>query len=447
MPKRNLLLLCLMTAIGLVSWLARDRSQHGRRFGEVMAAIESLYLEPVDEASLFRAAMTGVFSKLDEHSAFIDGEQRQALEAALDQEFGGVGLELAIDARDGTLIVESPVVGSPAWRAGIAVGDRIIAIDGATTRGMKVGEAVALLRGQVGRGVTLEIDGEDGSHGVSLVRETVRTESVLGDRRLSDGSWDWFIEGESGIAFIRVTGFGERTLKELDESLEAIQASQSPRGIILDLRGNPGGLLSVAIDVCDRFLDEGIIVSTRGRAPAGSQQKGVAAVELLNMRRATQGAACAGVPMAVLIDGLTASAGEIVAACLQDNRRAHVVGSRSFGKGTVQSIVPLLDGESLLKLTTSEYLRPSNANIHRAASDADDAVWGVSPDSGHQITPTAEAVRGVVAWRKARDGVLKIADSDAPPVGSQTAADFPRSIDTVLARAIEAIIDHNGVSN
>ena len=109
--------------------------------------------------------------------------------------------------------------------------------------------------------------------------------------------------------------------------------------------------------------------------------------------------------------------------------------------------MPLLDGESLLKLTTSEYLRPSNANIHRAASDADDAVWGVSPDSGHQITPTAEAVRGVVAWRKARDGVLKIADSDAPPVGSQTAADFPRSIDTVLARAIEAIIDHNGVSD
>ncbi|MEI6037063.1 MAG: S41 family peptidase [Planctomycetota bacterium] len=447
MPKRNLLLLCLMTAIGLVSWLARDRSQHGRRFGEVMAAIERLYLEPVDEASLFRAAMTGVFSKLDEHSAFIDGEQRQALEAALNQEFGGVGLELAIDARDGTLTVESPVVGSPAWRVGIAVGDKIIAIDGATTRGMKVGDAVALLRGPVGRGVTLEIAGEAGSHEVSLVRETVRTESVLGDRRLSDGSWDWFIEGESGIAFIRLTGFGERTLKDLDGSLEAIQASQSTRGIILDLRGNPGGLLSVAIDVCDRFLDDGIIVSTRGRARVSSQQKGVAAVDLLNTHRATQGVACAGVPMAVLIDGLTASAGEIVAACLQDNHRAHVVGSRSFGKGTVQSILPLLDGESLLKLTTSEYLRPSSANIHRAAADADDAVWGVSPDRGHEITPTAETLGGVMAWRKARDVVLKSGDSGAMPVASQTVAQLPRSIDPVLAKAIEAILDHNGVSD
>ena len=266
---------------------------------------------------------------------------------------------------------------------------------------------------------------------IPLEREIVRTESVLGDRRRPDGSWDWFVEGEPGLVHLRITSFGEHTLEDLDRAVAEITAAQTPRGVILDLRGNPGGLLSTAIEVSDRFLDEAVIVSTRGReATAGG--RGAA----LDVRRAKAGSVFAGLPMVVLVDGLTASAGEIVAAALQDNDRATVVGSRSFGKGTVQSIVPLSDGRSLLKLTTSEYLRPSQANIHRREGDAE---WGVSPEPRNEINPPAQTLETVKAWRAARDVVLP---PDAPagaPVTNESAAVLPRHVDPVIARAIDVL--------
>jgi carboxyl-terminal processing protease len=219
---------------------------------------------------------------------------------------------------------------------------------------------------------------------------------------------------------VRIVSFGEHTAADLDAAIEALdrEAAGRLRGLVLDLRGNPGGLLGAAVDTCDRFLDEGVIVSTVGRR-AGAAEAGVT-------RRAEPGAALAGVRLAVLVDGLTASAAEIVAACLQDNRRATVVGSRTYGKGTVQSIVPLSDGRSLLKLTTSEYLRPSRANIHRRPGDGDDAVWGVTPDAGFEITPPAATLERTRGWRRARDL------GDQGPMASAV----PRSIDPVLATAL-----------
>jgi carboxyl-terminal processing protease len=430
MPKRNLLLLCLLTVVCVLAWTARDRGVHGRHFGEVLAAIERSYLEPVDPETLFDAAMEGVFAKLDEHSAFLDSTARQGLDAALDQEFGGVGLELSVDERAGTLVVQSPILNSPAWRAGIVAGDRILSIDGVSARGLKFAEAVAALRGRPGTPVTVTVNDPD--HAVTLDREVVRTESVLGDRRRPDGSWEWFVEGEPGIAFIRITGFGDHTLEELDRTIGEISGTPGLNGVVLDLRGNPGGLLAVAVEACDRFLDEGVIVSTRDRVARQSA--------LLDVRRATAGAAFPGVPLVVLIDGLTASAGEIVAACLQDNRRAVVVGSRSFGKGTVQSILPLSDGRSLLKLTTSEYLRPSSVNIQRREGDAE---WGVSPEAKHEINPPAKTLEAVKAWRASRDAVLPpdaTARSAEPALDEgQSAATLPRQIDPVLARALEVL--------
>lgn len=429
MPKRNLLLVFLTTVVCILAWMARDRGLHGRQFGEVMAAIERRHLEPVNPDLLFGAAMEGVFSKLDEHSAFIVDEEREALDAALDQEFGGVGLELAIDERDGTILVESPILHSPAWRAGIAAGERILAIDGISTRGMKLKEAVAALRGPPGAAVSITVG--DQARVVPLEREIVRTESVLGDHRRPDGSWDWFVEGEPGIVHLRITAFGEHTLEDLDRAIAAIGAAHDPRGVILDLRGNPGGLLTVAVEVSDRFLDEGVIVSTRGREASSGDRTAA-----LDVRRAKGGSVFAGVPMAVLVDGLTASAGEIVAAALQDNGRATVVGSRSFGKGTVQSIVPLSDGRSLLKLTTSEYLRPSKANIHRRDGDAE---WGVSPEPRNEINPPAQTLETVKAWRAARD-VVRVPNAPADlPVTSESAAVLPRHVDPVIARAIDVL--------
>ena len=499
MPKRNLFVLIMMVVTAVVAWLARDRAGHGRRFAEVLGAIERTYLEPVDQQSLFDAAMEGVFSRLDEHSAFVVGDRRDQLESLLDQEFGGVGLELAKPDPHGGIAVVSPVFGSPAWQAGIAAGDQILAIDGVSTLPMPLVEAFRRLRGRPGAAVLLSVasplvassvaEGADGSaRDIALVREIVRTESVLGDRRRGDGTWEWMVEGEPAAATIRITNFGERTADELRRAVEAItsrmtgakeQAEQQPEGnqrpegheqaegykqaegheqaeghqqaegheqgsigvLILDLRGNAGGLLSAAVEVCDIFLDDGVIVSTKGRVLGG---QGAGDAETTgDVRRATRGAALADLPMAVLVDGLTASAAEVVAACLQDHGRAIVVGSRTFGKGTVQSILPLSDGSGLLKLTTSEYLRPSRANIHRRSDDNDgDTDWGVSPDRGCEITPTGRQIEALQAWRRIRD-VVPAKGGMSGPAQSESQSSQPRRVDPVLAKAVDTLRDRD----
>jgi len=454
MPKRNLLLLTLITAISLVAWLARDHDQRGRHVGEVLTVIERASLEPPAAAELETAALEAIVARLDEHSALVDGTARRDLEATLDQQFGGVGLELV--AHDGGIVVHAPIVGGPAWRAGVLAGDRIVAINGQSVSGMSVRDAVALLRGDVGSNVFLGVlspgpippgvvspdpaggpppdggvDGVDllvAPREVNIVREIVRTESVLGDRRLPDGTWDWRIEGEKGVALVRITGFGERTAAELDAALASISALPGLRGLVIDLRGNPGGLLTAAVEVCDRFLDGGLIVSTRRR--------GAGATDTVDARHATDGQLLRGVPIAVVIDGLTASAAEIVAACLQDHGRAAVVGSRSFGKGTVQSIIPLSDGRRLLKLTTAEYRRPADAGIERRRGEA---AWCVCPDEGRQIDLTAQAREAVATWRRRRD---------LPPAAGlaadNSAADLPRRVDPALAVALAALPDLGG---
>jgi carboxyl-terminal processing protease len=437
MPKRNLLLLSLITVISLVAWLARDHGRHTRQVGEVIAAIDRAYLERIDPDDLAAAALDGVMAKLDEHSALVDGAARRELEATLDQEFGGVGLELASSSEGVT--VHSPVAGGPAGRAGIEAGDVIVSIDGIDARRLSVRDAVAILRGDPGSRVVIGvrrpagaecIDGAEAAADVrmlTLTREMVRTESVLGDRRRPDGAWEWIVEGEPGIAHVRITSFGERTAVELDAALEAIAGTPGLRGLVLDLRGNPGGLLSTAVDVCDRFLDDGVIVATRRRT-AGD---GV----VVEPRRAVPGSVLVGVPIAVLIDGLTASAAEIVAGCLQDHGRAVVVGSRSFGKGTVQSILPLSDGRRLLKLTTAEYLRPSEMEMERRRTEP---AWSVAPDAGLVVDVTGRTLSALQAWRRPRDS--------APPAGRDhgtgepgSAGDLPRFADPVLAAALGAL--------
>jgi carboxyl-terminal processing protease len=443
MPKRNIVLLVVTCLVSLVAWAARERSGHARRFGEVLAAIERNYYDEVDGEHLFTTAVEAAVSGLDEHSAYLRDAGREELESALDQAFGGVGLELALDKATGQPVVVSPVYDSPAWRAGVAAGDLITAVDGRGTAGRPLRDTVERLRGRLGEPVTCTIlpaprpqetldpavtEQPRAIREVRLLREVIEVESVQGDRRRPDGSWDWLLEGESGVAYLRIVSFGERTAAELTAALEAISHEAELRGVVLDLRGNPGGLLQAAVDVCDAFLDEGVIVATRGRHAATEPA-------MLDERRATAGQLLAGVPLAVLVDGLTASAGEIVAACLQDSGRAAVVGSRTFGKGTVQALLPLSDDRGLLKLTTAEYLRPSREAIDRPRGAGDDAPWGVRPDAGYEVAPPAEAVERVRDWRRGR-GVVPVAGGAAAAAVSSA---LPREIDAVVARAVEAL--------
>ncbi len=444
MPQRTIILLLATCLACLASWAARERSGHGRRFGEVLAAIDRQYLRETDADELFDAAVTAAVSRLDEHSAYLRGDRRAELVAALDQRFGGVGLELSLDTAADRPVVMSPVYASPAWRAGIAPGDTIVAIDGQDTLGQSLAHIVDHLRGRPGDPVTVRVVAEgmattlDPSsvpklsappRDIVLVREVVHTESVLGDRRRSDGTWDWMLENEPGVGYVRITSFGERTASEFMTACRELDAADGLRLCVIDLRGNPGGLVQAAVDVCDALLVEGPIVATRGRGDSG--------LTLFHERRATPGAVLGGIPVALLVDDRTSSAAEIVAACLQDTGRAQIVGSRTYGKGTVQTILPLSDGSGLLKLTTAEYLRPSREPIHRHANSSDTDAWGVKPDAGFELVPTAEAVERLRAWRRRRDTIAPI--SSTSPVPTKTTNG--RDIDAVLDRALDLIAD------
>jgi carboxyl-terminal processing protease len=438
MPKRNAILLVAACLVGLVALAARERTGRAQRLGEVFGAIERSYYQPVDQERLFEAAVEGAIATLDEHSAYLRDDGRDALPSLLHQQFGGVGLELAVDAAAREPVVVAPVFRGPAWRAGISAGDRITAVNGQSTSGRPLREIVQRLRGPIGESVRLTIlpsrrpaatlDPADAAargaaRDATLVRELVEVESVQGDRRLADGSWEWMLEGEPGVAYVRITTFGERTAAEFTAAVEAIAAAGGLRGLVLDLRDSPGGLLEAAAAVSDMLLDGGLIVVTRGRQGGGNR---------VDERRAEAGESLAGVPVAVIVNGLSASAAEIVAACLQDAGRGTIVGSRTFGKGTVQSLLPLADG--LLKLTTSEYLRPSGMPIHRRPGAGDDEAWGVLPDAGFEVTPTAEAVARLRDWQRRRG---LVSPPQAPPAAAASGDALPREIDALLARALD----------
>ena len=434
MYRRNLLLLALIIPSCLLAWAARDRSGQGQRFAEVARMVSQRYVEPVEQEQLFEAAMTGLFATLDENSRYIPSQAHQDLAGRLDQRFAGIGVELSVSDHSGEVVVLSPVYGGPAWEAGMVPGDRILAINGQSVVGETVADVAARLRGEEGSRLRLLVASSDaagvsglGTRDVELTRRLITLESVRGDRRLADGRWDWWLEGEPGLAYLRITQFGEQTETEVEAVLDELAEARSPRGVILDLRGNSGGLLEAAVSVCDLFLDDGVIVTTLDHRRAAS------AVQ----RNASRGARLAGVPLVVLIDSFSASAAEIVAACFQDNKRAIVVGSQSYGKGTVQTLMPLLFGRGAIRLTTAEYRRPSGAAIERSVGAKNEKPWGVSPDSGFAFTPTGQQLERWFRWRRQRDWP-QLADADATkadPV-ADPAITLPRHADPVLARAL-----------
>jgi carboxyl-terminal processing protease len=433
MPRRNLRVLLIVMLLCVVC--APRVSRSTRILWFAMRQIENRYLTPIDEAKVFQGAMAGMTSVLDDYSDYIPPEVLEKFNEQIDREFGGLGVEIRVDRETKYLTVASPLTGTPAHEAGLLAGDRIVRIDNKSTQGLSIEDAAELLRGHPGEPVTLAIakKGDEQTRDVKLVRAVIQIDTVLGDTRNPDGSWNYFLGEHPDIAYLRINSFGEHTGEEMYRVMNGAIA-RGVRGLILDLRDNPGGLLPAAINVCNLFIDPddppsigpdggvikpGLIVSTRGR-------NGTVRQEFFAESNGTLG----GFPIAVLVNGESASASEIVAGCLQDHGRAVVFGERSFGKGTVQEILNLHPDQGLLKLTMASYWRPSGCDINRREGVDE---WGVSPDEGCEILLDDQQRTD---WRVAR----RIRDVMPSYTAEELAAeDLPEFRDQQLDAAIEWI--------
>jgi carboxyl-terminal processing protease len=311
-------------------------------FGDVLDTVERQYVTEVDDKKLIEAAIDGMLTSLDPHSGYLNPDSFDDMRDQTRGEYGGLGIE--VTSEDGVVKVISPMDGTPAFKAGVKAGDFITAVNGESVLGLSVTDAVKQMRGKPGEAVTLTIAREKTDpFDVKMVREVIKTKSATAR-----------LEGDYG--YLRVSAFNEKTTEEAEAAIADIRAKNPKmKGLILDLRNNPGGLLDQAVGISDLFLDGGEIVSQRGRDPRD--------VERYNAR---PGDATGGLPMVVLINSGSASAAEIVAGALQDRKRAELVGLTSFGKGSVQTVIPLRGGaDGALKLTTARYYTPSGRSIQK----------------------------------------------------------------------------------
>ena len=326
-------------------------------FTEVLRQIEKSYVEPQEPQELIYGAIKGMVHNLDPHSSFMTKEEYRELMLETKGSFTGIGVEITV--KDNVLTVVSPIEGTPAYKVGMKAGDKIIKIENTRTKDMTLMEAVKKIRGPKGTKVNLTImrEGEAKPLEFSITRGVIPLISVR----------QYFLTPE--IGYVRISNFQSKTVKDLSEALEEMEKGREIKGLVLDLRNNPGGLLSQAIEVSDLFLNSGLIVSTKGRVSS----QNITATAHTDKKPRTY-------PIIALINSGSASAAEIVAGALQDNKRALVLGTRSFGKGSVQTILPLSDGSGL-RLTTARYYTPSGKSIQSS---------GIVPDIELDFTPPNE---------------------------------------------------------
>lgn len=360
-------------AVGVMSTAngANDMSAYRQLdlFSDAFDRVRANYVRPVKDGELINAAIQGMVSDLDPHSSYMDAKSFGDMQITTRGEFGGIGIEVTME--DGLIKVISPIDGTPAAKAGLKAGDFIAALDGTPIQGMALSDAIDKMRGPAGTKVTLTIlrNGSKKPFDVTLVRAVVKVDSAR-----------WRREGD--VAYIRLTGFNEKTTPGLERAVRELKAQIGPqlKGYIIDLRNNPGGLLDQAVSVSDDFLNSGEVVSTRGRHSEDTQR--------YNARR---GDITDGKPVIVLINGGSASASEIVAGALQDHKRATIVGMTSFGKGSVQTIIPLGEGGGALRLTTARYYTPSGHSIQATGIVPDIAVAQGDEDNTPKIARPSEA--------------------------------------------------------
>ena len=449
MSRRNLYWLMGIVAVSLlgitVSYSAPTREKDKdyelvRLVVDVLHEVRERYVVDVDperERKLVEDMINGGLERLDPHSSYITPREYKQFEKLSDGKFGGIGIQVGFDRQNrGQLTVISPMPGTPAYEAGVLAGDLIVKIDGKSTENMRMNEAVDMIQGDPGQKVTLTVLHETSKDPIdlSITRAIIEVPCVLGDRRKSDNlrAWDFMLDKKSKIGYIRLTNFSKTASKEMRDAIEELQRD-GVRGLIVDLRNNPGGLLKEAREVSDLFLTEGRIVSTKGRNH--KEEIYDAKPEGTLLLPADK------YPVVVLVNKYSASASEIVSAALQDHKRAVVIGERSYGKGSVQNIILMENDTSALKLTTASYWRPSGKNIHRfpnkkdfEAAKIDTDEWGVKPDAGLEVKLTDEERTRYQIYRADRDVIRK---TPAKPKKDKDGNVQPPFVDRVLNKALD----------
>lgn len=419
--------------------------QRIRTLVDVLAEVDRSYVEPLSDEQkqkLVEDMINGGLSELDTHSQYLNQAAVNAFVSTNEGEFGGVGFMMDVMSKGPYITIESPMPEGPAYDAGIQAGDVILKVDDASTEKMTTDEARKLITGRAGTKVRLTMRrvGATETEEITLTRAKIEMHVIGGVNRKPENpaEWNYILDPASKIALIRLSGFNGRTTKELKAACDACDKAGA-KGLIFDLRDNPGGLLSEAVEVSDIFLASGNVVSTKGRSTTGRSWS--AKDDESRYERPAQ------MPMAVLVNRGSASASEIVAAALQDNGRAIIVGERTYGKGSVQKLLDLPDHKTAVKLTTEVWLTPKGKHIHRKqnAKEADD--WGVFPDSGFEVKLTEEQWRHYAISRKnlemvgGKPGVAPKAPPRAPRPELALPADYQ---DPVVQKALEELRKQTG---
>jgi len=359
-----------------------------RVFTEVFAKVKSDYVEDVGDKTLLENSIKGMINGLDPHSAYLDPEEYKTLQEGTTGEFGGLGIEVGIE--DGFVKVIAPIDDTPAQKAGVEAGDIIVKIDDTPTKGMSLNDAVEKMRGRPGSSIKLTImrQGKDQPLEFNIVRDTIKVDSVK-ERTL-----------DAGFGYLRISHFQQHTGEDLVRSIGKLQKDNANKlkGLVLDLRNNPGGVLNAAVEVCDAFMEKGKIVYTEGRVKDSQLEFSAKSGDLLN-----------GAPIVVLVNGGSASASEIVAGALQDSQRAVIMGNQTFGKGSVQTILPMNNGAAL-KITTARYYTPSGRSIQ---------AQGITPDITLRNVRIAAVDEDLSAGVRESD-LSRHLSNDKPPDGGKS---------------------------
>jgi carboxyl-terminal processing protease len=389
---------------------------------EMLKQIEQRYIKEVDRSELMETALRAIIGKLDgggylrtNDTAFLDAYEMAQLNVNIEQKLAGIGAALKIDEETREVVVTSVLPHSPALKGGLLADDRILEINGATLPAdTKLEGVIKSLRGPVGTAVTVGVKraGVEDLVKIPLVRDVIQLAAVKGHHYKPDNNWEFMLDERNRIGYVRVEYFGKRTTEEMRAALNDLNA-HGLKGLILDLRNNPGGSLDEAVAVADLFVEGGRIVTVKSRNDEKAYD-------------AKADGTFSGFPIALLVNRKTASAAEIVAACLQDHERAVVIGERTFGQGIVRSLIELQGGIGALKLPVAAYYRPSGKNVNRYPHSKDSDDWGVIPNAGYDVTLTDDELKNYEKDRAARD-VLN---------GPQT----PEFQDGQLQKALECLL-------